>query len=253
MKGHPYDRSALGALFESDREIAVTMVEHPAAERFFDPELAADYDVLVFYDMPGLDFAPGFPPRIVPPSDAAREGLRALVERGTAFVFLHHALAGWPGWQEYEELLGGRFLYAPGEVRGTDYPDSGYRHEVAHTITAVDPSHPVLEGVDPSFALTDEVYLCPIFEDRVTPLLRSDHAFEASGFYSAAEALRGRMFSNEGWDHPPGSNLIGWTQRHGASVSVTLTFGDGPDAYGHPAVRRILANAMRWSASEVRA
>jgi hypothetical protein len=250
VKGHPYDRNALAALFESDRGVVATTVEHPAAEQFLDPEAAAPYDALVFYDMPGLDFGPGFPPRVVPPSERARKGFDALLEKGTGFVFLHHAIAGWPGWEAYGDAVGARFLYAPGTVRGTPYPDSGYRHDVTHRVRPVDPDHPVSAGVEQGFEVTDEVYLCPVFEDRVTPLFRSDHRFEAAGFYSAAEALRGRMHSNEGWSHPTGSNLIGWTQRIGRSVTVTLTCGDGPSALGHPALRRVVMNALRWVAAE---
>jgi hypothetical protein len=33
--------------------------------------------------------------------------------------------------------------------------------------------------------VTDEAYLCPVFEDEVVPLLRSDHAVESGGFWSA--------------------------------------------------------------------
>ena len=105
-------------------------------------------------------------------------------------------------------------------------------------------------GVEDGFEITDEVYLCPVFEDRVTPLFESDHRFEEEGFHSAAEALRGRMFSNEGWSHPPGSRLVGWTRRLGPSVTVTLTSGDGPSAFENPAFRRIVMNAIRWVAAE---
>ena len=81
--------------------------------------------------------------------------------------------------------------------------------------------HPVTQGVPAEFAITDELYLCEIFEDDVEPLLASDHVFEASGFYSAAKAVaEGKMFNNEGWQHAPGSNLIGWTRREGPSPIV---------------------------------
>ena len=39
----------------------------------------------------------------------------------------HHALAGWPGWEGWAEALGGRFHYAPGRLRGRDWPSSGTR------------------------------------------------------------------------------------------------------------------------------
>ena len=247
-KGHPFERDAFFAAFESWPNIACTAVEQPAAQVFFSPEAAAPWDAFVLYDMPGIEFRPGGPLFHEPPA-ALVTGLRALLEAGQGFVFLHHAIAGWPAWEEYAEIVGGRFHYRPATLRGVRWPDSGYRHGVRHRVTAVDPKHPVLAGLEDGFELEDELYLCPIFEDDVVPLLRSDHAFVDSGFYSAALALEGKMFSNEGWSHPPGSNLVGWAQRRGRSPIVTLTCGDGPAAYENPAFRRLVANAIRWVAS----
>lgn len=58
----------------------------------------------------------------------------------------------------------------------------------------------------------------------------------------------GRLNDNEGWDHAPGSPLVGWTREPGASRVVYLQFGDGPSAYGDANVRRLLGNAIGWVA-----
>ena len=63
-------------------------------------------------------------------------------------------------------------------------------------------------------------------------------------------AIRGEMFSRRDWAHPPGTNLIGWARRHGASPIVYLAMGDGPNAYANPGFRKVLENAVRWVASE---
>ncbi len=248
-KGHPFARDAFAAVFESLSGIAVSAVEQPAAEQFFTPEAARPFDAIVCYDMPGIQFRAGAAPRFVEPSEAYKRGFLALLEAGKGFVFLHHALAGWPAWPEYAEILGGRFLYAPAELRGRRCPDSGYRHGVTHRVRVEATGHPVVAGLGDGFEITDELYLCEIFESDVTPLLRSDHAFVASGFYSAAHAIAGRMFSNEGWSHAPGSNLIAWAKRHRNSPIVYIACGDDPKAYGNPAFRRLVENAIRWVAS----
>ena len=55
-KGHAYDREPFYQLFDQPPVGASarwTHVEQPAAEIFFDPALAKDYDVFVFYDING--------------------------------------------------------------------------------------------------------------------------------------------------------------------------------------------------------
>lgn len=247
-KGHPFARDAFAEIFESMPDVATTAVEHPAAELLLDPTAAAPYDAIVFYDMPGIEFRPGKPPLFHAPPDRVVEGFRALLEAGKGLVFLHHAIAGWPAWPEYADIIGGRFLYQPGEVDGVALPDSGYRHDVRHHVRVVDPDHPVTAGIGDGFEIVDEVYLFRAFEDRVHPLLRSDHAFEDTGFYSAARAVEGVFESREGWSHPPGTDLIGWTHRAGNSPVVYLACGDGPAAYASPELRRLIRNSIEFVA-----
>lgn len=81
------------------------------------------------------------------------------------------------------------------------------------------------------------------------PLLASDATFTYDTFYSAAQAVAGRMFSNEGWAHLDGSNLVGWTKRARRSPLVYLQPGDGPATYANIYYRRLIENAIRWVAS----
>ena len=247
-KGHPYLRDPFMAVFDDLPGIACTLVEQPAAALLMTREGMEGFDALVLYDMPGLDFAADPKPGYVEPDAAFKSGFEALLTQGKGVVALHHALAGWPAWPQYGEWLGGCFLYRPGELRGEAKLDSGYRHDVAYEAVAV-ADHPVLAGLPPRFPLTDELYLAEVFEDAVTPLLRADHPFTREGFHSAAHAVAGRMYDNEGWDHPPGSNLIGWIKRAINSPLVYLQPGDGPPTYQSPHYRRLVENAIRWVAS----
>lgn len=247
VKGHPFDRSAFCAIFDGMPGVAAAIVDQPAAARLMTPEGMAGFDALVLYDMPGLDFAAAEPPGYVEPPPALKTGFAALLDAGVPVVALHHAIAGWPAWPEYADWLGGRFLYRPGVLRGRERLDSGYRHDVAYDAVAAAPGHPVLEGLPERIPFVDELYLFEVFDDAVTPLLRAEHAFERDGFHSAAHAVAGRMFSNAGWDHPPGSDLIGWTRRARASPLVYLQPGDGPATYADTNYRRLLLNAIRWA------
>lgn len=248
-RGHPYERDAFAALFESLDDFAWALVEQPAAAYLFEPALRERFAACVCYDMPGVDFTAADAPGPVEPELEFRRGFLELLEAGMGFVFLHHSIAAWPAWEAYAEIVGGRFLYRPGTLRGREWPDSGYRHKVDHEITVV-AEHPVTEGLPASFSMTDELYLCPVFEDSVEPLLRSDYSFTDDNFYSAARAVAGEMHSREGWRHPPGSNLVAWVKHYRTSPLVYIQGGDDPEAYANPHFQRLLHNAVRWVASE---
>jgi len=249
VKGHPYERDAFAAVFESFEGIRHTFVEQPAAQSFLSPEAAAPWDVLVFYDMPGIDFS-SQPPELISPPKAMKKGFMDLLSAGKGMVFLHHAIAGWPLWPEYGEVIGGRFFYRPAKCHDADVLDSGYRHDVAHNVSVLDTQHPIAAGLGEGFPLTDELYLYEVFENDITPLLRSDYSFDRDHFYSAYHAVTGKMFCNEDWAHPEGSSLIGWTKTHDQSRIAYLQPGDGPATYASEHYRRLLENAIRWVAAE---
>jgi len=248
-RGHPYERDAFSTLFEPLQDFNWALVEQPAAAYLFGPQLRERFAACVCYDMPGVDFTAGAPPALLEPGDEFKEGFLALLEAGMGFVFLHHSIAAWPAWEEYAEIVGGRFHYRPGELRGVSWPDSGYRHEVEHQVSVVQ-EHPVTAGVPSSFSMTDELYLCPQFEDSFTPLLVSDYAFTEENFYSARQAVAGNMFSRQDWNHPPGSPIIGWVKHYGNSPIVYLQGGDDDRAYANEHYQRLLHNAIRWVASD---
>ena len=245
-RGHPYARDAFMSLFDEMDGVSCALVEQPAAARLMTREGMRGFDVLALYDMPGIDFrAPGGL-RYVEPDPEFKSGFLDLLDEGRiGIVALHHAIAGWPAWPRYAELLGGRFLYRAGD----GVPDSGYRHDVTHEVRLEQPDHPISAGLPGRFTFTDELYLFELFAERVRPLLRSDHKFGSDGFYSAAMAVAGRMHSNEGWTHPPGPDLVGWIKRAGACPLAYLQPGDGPATYADPNYRRLVENAVRWAAS----
>ncbi|MEY3091278.1 MAG: hypothetical protein RIU67_61, partial [Actinomycetota bacterium] len=151
--GHPFEAEPFFAIFDD--------LELDEWSRATAPTVG--HDVVVFYDMPGLQFTGGDPPVNFPePSAETRAVIERLLSDGTGLVFMHHAVAGWPAWERYAEIVGGRFHYQPGSLRGQSYPDSGYVFDVEHTVSVLEPEHPVCAGVGAGFTITDELYCFPV-------------------------------------------------------------------------------------------
>lgn len=239
--GHPFDEAALAGFVAALGDWRVEWSAHPEAEALI--ARAPPCDAVLFHDMPGYDpIEDGMTPR--PPSAAFVAGFEALRQCGTGMVFHHHALAGWAAWPAYAEIIGGAFLYAPRTIRGVRCLNSGYRHDVAYTAEIVG-LHPVTAGLPDTFDIVDELYLAQVFGD-VVPLLRARHSFDRASFYSAANAVAGRMFDNVGWDHPRGSDVIAWVRDGGPNRVAYVQPGDGPDALGNPHLRQLVAGALDW-------
>jgi len=251
--GHPFESDSFFEVFDSFENVDWFHEKHPEAEKFLNPEKCHDIDAILFYDIPGVELRRNSVPPVVcsDPTPEYKKNFEDLLESGQGLVFLHHAIAGWPTWERYADVIGGRFHYKPGSLHGTEFPDSGYCFDATQEIEVVDADNPICSGVPESFSITDEAYLCPIFEESVTPILRSHFNFEdSSNFYSAALAMQGEMNSNESWTHPKGSSLVAWVRWEKSSPIAYIQLGDGPSAYMDSNFRKLLNNAIDWVSSE---
>jgi type 1 glutamine amidotransferase len=256
-KGHAYDREPFYQLFDQPPVGASarwTHVEQPAAEVFFDPALAKDYDVFVFYDIngsqpdrrkprmdktgkpvPNKDGSPSFT-WDPPPADLVAN-TKALLRHGKPMIFLHHASASWAhSWPEFTEVMGIACDWGqPLRVRGVDHPKSGFFQNTKQRITVVDKAHPITQGLGDGFEIVDESYNCPILEDSVHPLLRTDFA--------------PRDVSLNLNPRSKFSNLAAFVKTAENSPVVYIQLGHDRLAWENPAFRTLLDNAIRWAAS----
>ncbi len=207
--------------------------------------------MVLAYDLPGVTFRPGQPPLLPAPSPELVAGMEGLLDEGQPFVFLHHALASWPAWPEFAEIVGGRYHYAPATLRGREWPDSGYRHDVHQTLRVVAPDHPVLRRSCPSPSSSPtRPTSAPC---STTTWCRCSSATLPAPTRTTGRrrlALAGRRYEREGWHHPPGSPLAAWVKRSGRSPVAYLQPGDGPAAFENAAFRQLLGNALHWAASD---
>ncbi len=247
--GHAVDLDAFGAMVDAICDELGWVWSHatqPSAQRWLRAEHAHEWDAILLHDLPGLTLKRGTEPAPTDPTDEIRTGMLELLAAGQGIVATHHALAGWPTWDGWAALLGGRFLYAPGRLRGADWPSSGYRMD-RYRVDVLAADHPVCAGVE-AFELHDELYLCPVFDDEVVPLLTTTADTSPESMTSTYHEVRhGEQIAARG--HPPGSKLIGWAKTAGRSPLVYLLPGHGPETMAHPQYRRLLSNAIKWVGS----
>jgi len=207
--GHGFDRDAFFAMFDSFEGLEWREVAHPQANDSYTPEAAESYDILVFYDM-NQEI-----------SDEQKAAFIALLKQGKGVVFLHHALADYQAWEEFGKIIGGCYHTAPYTRDGKEYPASTFRHGVDIDVRVADPDHPVAAGLE-GFTIHDEVYGGYSVEPTVHPLLTTDH--------------------------PESSEVLAWTNEYGNSRIVTIQLGHDAQAYETPSYRKLLQQAIRWTA-----
>jgi type 1 glutamine amidotransferase len=208
--GHDYERKPFEQLFQDNTDITFTLVEHPQAHAHFKPEAALAYDVVVLYDMwQKID-------------DTAKADFTKLVASGKGVVALHHCLGSYQDWPEYEKIIGGLYYLKPRTVDGVAKPASIYKEDLDLKVKVADPTHPVTAGVSAEFAIHDETYgKFSILPDS-HPLLTTDD--------------------------PTSDKVIGWCRTYGKARVVYLQGGHDHFAYANPEFRKLLANAIRWTA-----
>ncbi len=249
-KGHPFDRQNFFNLFDDLGDtITWTHVEQPAAQAFWDPEMAKNYDVFVYYDAMGRvqeklpDGSMGF----AKPPKKSQEGLEALLKSGKGMVFFHHSIAAWnQTWDEYSEIIGGACDWRnPVTKRGVHYPFSGFQPGTQQhdTIVPEAKGHPILEGLEGGFDIVDEAYNCPYFEDSIHPLLRTDFVAKPENFTPARTR-------DPNWNPPVGSNLEAWYKAAENSPIVYIQHGHDNLAWSNPAFQKLMTNAIKWAASD---
>ncbi len=201
--GHDFEREAFFEIFREMPGVEYQEVVQPEANELWDSTLMDQFDVLLFYDMfQEID-------------DRQKAAFIKLLEKGKGLVFLHHSLASFQTWDEYERIIGGRYVES-----GPDQEISTYQHDVEVDVQIADHMHPITKGVT-DFFIHDEIYGNFRVRPTVHPLLRTTH--------------------------PESGEVIGWTNRYGNSRIVYIQLGHDHYAYENPNYRRLLKQAIAWA------
>jgi type 1 glutamine amidotransferase len=205
--GHAYDTNAFAALFWQNPEISVRSVRQPMAQTLFSEEAAADYDLMVWYDM------------WQPIDEVAKRNLAARIREGKGLVALHHSIVSYQDWPEYVDLVGGRYHSKKWTQNGVERPASTYKHDVVIPVKVVDPQHPVTAGMG-DFEILDETYGGVQVKPGTHVLLRTDE--------------------------PTSTPQLAWAHSFGKGRVVYLQLGHDHQAYGNPHFQRLLRQAIQW-------
>jgi hypothetical protein len=208
--GHGFKHKPFYDLFNSIPSIVYDSLVQPEANALIASAEVGRYDVLLFYDM--FD-------AITP---AQEEAYIALLKRGASMIFLHHALVSYQQWPEFIKIVGGQYHTHPVVVNG-DTLNASYEHDVAIPVKVEDKAHPVTRGLH-DFEIFDEVYGGVEILPGVKPLLSTTH--------------------------PKSMRYLAWINHYGKSDVIYIQLGHGPSAFSNSNFRKLMQQAIEWSARQ---
>jgi uncharacterized protein len=208
--GHDFETNQFFRVFQDNPELTFTAVEYPKAQAFFRPDEAKKYDLLVFYDMWQNI------------SEEAKSDLVSMVKGGKPLVALHHTLGSFQKWDEYANIIGGRYHLEPWTLNGKKMPGSTYKHDVDFKVQVADPEHPVTRGLK-DFYIHDETYGGVEVKPDSHVLLTTDE--------------------------PTSTRAVAWAKSYGKARVVCIQLGHDHKAYENPNYRQLMAQAIRWVAA----
>lgn len=202
--GHSFDTLQFFEIFDSMEGLQYEHFQQPKANAKLADDLAKDFDVLVFYDMWNTI------------SEDEKNAYIELTKQGKPFLFLHHTIAGYQNWPEFENIIGGKYF-----EKGKKVPEelfSTYDHDV-WVYSKVEKYTPVTVGFK-ELRFFDEVYGNVRVSDKVIPLLKTRH--------------------------PKSMEVIAWENRYNKSTIIYLQPGHDKRTYGEPDYRKLVWQAIKY-------
>ena len=209
--GHDFDKEPFYELMHSLEGVSFSEVMHPNALQMFRPENRDLFDVILFYDMPGVI------------SEQEKQDFIDCLRAGKGVVVLHHAYCSYQNWDEYQNIVGGRYHEKSWiDDQGYAQPASSYKYDVLMRAKVADKSHPVTSGIE-DFDIIDETYANGVVNPGVHLLLTTDE--------------------------PSSTPAIAWTNRYGNSDVVTIPQGQitkkpHADKIGQQVVKTLTNNTI---------
>lgn len=208
--GHGFDHEPFYDVFNAIPSITYDSLVQPQANALIASPEVNKYDVLVFYDM--VDSI----------SAAQQDAYIRLLKKGSSMIFLHHALVSYQDWPGFLQIVGGQYHTRPVVVNG-DTLKANYEHDVNIPVKVEDKNHPITRGIS-DFEVFDEVYSDVEILPGIHPLLSTTH--------------------------PKSMPYLAWVNHYGNSDVICIQLGHGPSCYTNPDFRRLIQQAIEWSAKQ---
>ena len=205
--GHSYDTLQFFEMFDALPGIEYDHYQQPKANNKLLNDQAKDYDVVVFYDMWKTI------------SVLEKNAYMKMAEDGKPLLFLHHAIASYQNWPEFEKILGGKYVEASRNIPEEEH--SFYEHDV-WVYTKVENYTAVTVGLkEPRFF--DEIYGNVRISEDIIPLLRTTH--------------------------PKSMEYVAWQHKYNNSHVVYLQPGHDYRTYESDEYRKLVTQAIKFLAS----
>ena len=209
---HGYDKVSFNAIFNSFSSMECTikeMGEDPGS--LFENIDKFPYDVIVTYN---------FKQRL---SIEHRKTFEAILKRGVGLTVMHHAIAGFPEWLEFEKIIGATYVLEE-ETRGNKhYPRPKWKEGVDMKIKVEDLEHPITRGIT-DFTINDEAYKNWVYHDGNHLLLSTENELS--------------------------NRQIAWTRSSFGARIFYIQLGHGKDAYENENYRKLLQQGIAWTAKK---
>ncbi len=207
--GHSYDTPEFEIMCVRLNGIVVDLVLTEHMERMSASEIDQQYDAILFLNQN----------KHYPTSTKNRKQYMDLANLGVGMVFLQFTLSSQPEWDEYHDLVGGKWFLKNYETDPKKH--STYFTDLTLDIKVLDTAHPVTRGLS-DFTMTDAYYGNIYMDPEVDPLL--------------------------GTDHPDIAKVIAWTHVYENSKVVYIMPGFTKGAYENPSYIRLIENSLGYVA-----
>ncbi|MEX0986720.1 MAG: ThuA domain-containing protein [Bacteroidales bacterium] len=203
--GHAYDTVEFEEMIGSFVGFDMEIVMQPSANQIIGSGAADKFEVIVFYDMwSEID-------------SVGKAGYNRLLDRGIGMVFLHHALVSYQQWDEFKDIIGGRYYTEESGVDTSMY--STFHHDIELNVEVSRNDHPVTRGVT-DYTIQDEGYKNIGIRDGIMVVLTTEHD-----------------------DCDP---YVGWVNTYKNSKIVYLMGGHDKQAYANENFRKLLGNSIKF-------
>lgn len=209
--GHAYDTPAFEEMCKELHGMKCDLVLTAHFERMSADEIDKNYDALLFLNQN----------KKYTTTKWNRKRYLDLTKLGTGMVFLQFTLSSEPEWDEYHDLVGGKWFLKKFEKNEALH--STYFTDLELEVKVLEPDHPTSKGLS-DFTLTDAFYGNIYIAPGVQPLL--------------------------GTTHPEISKTIAWTHKYANSRVVYCMPGFTEKAYSNESYRKFLTNSISYVAKD---
>jgi uncharacterized protein len=204
---HAFQTNQFFQMFKDNSDVTFEAATHPNALAKLRPDSAKDFDVLVLYD---------YWQKI---TEESKTDLVNFLKSGKGLLIMHHAVADYQQWPEFEKILGGRYYLQKTMVNGVEKPRSQAKEGLDIKVHIADPEHAITRGLK-DFVIRDEAY-------GGYDVLPDSHLLLTT-------------------DHPNNAPSLAWTRNYEKARVVYLQLGHDHFTYENPNYRQLVAQALRW-------